>query len=427
MFMTHFLTHLRISLYSLCLFFLSGSCWATLAQETIYLTWQQSPSTTMTIQWFSALQEKQSTVNYRPLKGNGEWLKATGETIPFPHVSKYLIHRVELKNLQPNTEYLFCVLPYPEEYRFLTAPARLEKELRFVVGGDIYHDAILLVAKTCQKAAQTEPLFALVGGDIAYAVKSRYFSFQLTERWIEWIKVWHTHMVTPQGHLIPTIAAIGNHDLIGQYGQTPAQAAIFSALFPMPGKRIYNVLDFDSYLSIFILDSGHANPIAGQQASWLKTTLDERQHVAHRFAIYHVPAYPSVRDFQNEYSAVIRQSWVPLFEQGGIQAVFEHHDHAYKRTHPLLKGRIHPQGIVYLGDGGWGVEKPRLSTGERPYLAKFAAARHFIAVTLTPWQQQFKCINHQGQVLDDYQQSIKKDSKALENSNTQQLESVIKS
>jgi hypothetical protein len=387
--------------YFLCLLLLTCSCWADLAQETIYLTWQQSPSTTMTIQWISSFKEKQSIVTYRPKKG-GEWLKATGEILAFPQASQYLIHRLELKNLQPNTEYIFKVLPYTEEYQFLTAPSCLEKELHFVVGGDMYHDTIPLLVKTSQKAAQTSPMFALVGGDIAYAVQSRYFSFQIIDRWMDWIKVWHTYMVTPQGNLIPVIAAIGNHDLNGGFDQTPAQAAIFSALFPMPGKNVYNVLDFNSYLSIFILDSGHANPITGQQVNWLRTALGERQQVTHRFALYHVPAYPSVRDFQNKHSTAIRNAWVPLFEQGGIQATFEHHDHAYKRTYPLLKGCIHPNGIVYLGDGGWGVDKPRTLRTKRPYLAKFASARHFIAVTLTPSQQQFKCINDQGQVLDEY-------------------------
>lgn len=403
-----YMLYLRLTILYICFFISSSSCWADLAQETIYLTWQQSPSTTMTIQWISSFQEKQSVVVYRTRQNEQEWQKVTGEILEFPQASQYLIHRVELKNLQSNTEYVFRVVPYREEYHFLTAPAHLEKELRFVVGGDMYHDGIPTLIKTSQKAAQTSPLFALIGGDISYAVKSSSVSYQLIDRWIDWIKVWHTYMVTPQGFLIPVISAIGNHDLIGGFDQTPAQATVFSALFPMPGKRIYNVLDFPPYLSIMILDSGHANPIAGQQTNWLRNVLSERQHVTHRIAIYHVPAYPSIRDHQNKYSSDIRSNWVPLFEQWGVQAAFEHHDHAYKRTHPLLKGRIHPAGVVYLGDGGWGVDKPRKYKGRRlcPYLAKFASARHFITVTLTPFQQQYKSINDQGQILDEYVQLI---------------------
>jgi hypothetical protein len=405
------MTHsLRFGFYSFCLFFFFCQCWAAdLTQETIYLTWKQSPSTTMTIQWISPFVDKQSVVVYRPQEENSQWQSTKGESFPFPRSPQYLIHCVELKNLEPDRQYIFKVVPYQEEYQFLTAPSRLNQELRFVTGGDMYHDGIQLMAKTCQKAAQTNPLFALIGGDIAYAVKSLHVPFENIGRWIEWIKVWHAMMVTPQGNLIPVIAAIGNHDLIGQYDQTPNQAAVFSALFPMPGKQIYNVLDFNSYLSIVLLDSGHANPISGHQTNWLMSTLEERKSIPHRFAVYHVPAYPSVRHILNKQSVAIRHSWVPLFEKGGIQVAFEHHDHAYKRTYPLLKNRIHSQGVVYLGDGGWGVEKPRTRRTKRSYLAKFASARHFISVTLTPTQQNFRCINDQGHVVDEYTKKLLKE------------------
>ena len=360
----------------------------------------------MTVQWISAPQEKESTVSYRPAKEKAEWLKTTGESYPFPQSPHYLIHRVEIKNLLPNSEYRFKVASSEKEFQFLTAPSQLTKELRFVVGGDMYHDAIHFMAKTCQRAAETSPLFALLGGDIAYAVTSLKDPVQNNERWVQWVKTWHTTMTTPQGNMIPVIAAIGNHDLIGQYGQTPAQASVFAHLFPMPGKRIYNVLDFNSYLTILLLDSGHANPINGEQAKWLDATLEARQQIPHRLAAYHVPAYPSARSFQNKHSLLVRTYWVPLFEKWKLQTAFEHHDHAYKRTHPLLKNRAHPEGVVYLGDGGWGVEKPRKLHSKKHYLAKFACCRHFIAVAITPSHQQFKCINDQGQIIDEWTHPI---------------------
>lgn len=392
----------------------AGKSWAGLAQETIYLTWQKNPATTMTIQWISPSQEKETAVQYRPCASTSEWIQVMGETLPFPSLPKYIVHRVEINQLQPNTEYIFRVVPFAEEYRFMTAPAKLEKEIRFVVGGDIYHDDISFVATTCKQAAQFEPLFALIGGDIAYAVPSLFFSSHKPERWIEWVKVWHACMVTPKKRLIPTFGAVGNHDVLGQYNQTPAEADIFSTLFPMPGARIYNVLDFETYLSILILDTGHANPIGGLQTQWLKNCLDSRQHLLHRLAIYHVPAYPSIRKFHDSQSEVIRKNWIPLFERGGIQAVFENHDHAYKRTYPLLNHKENPKGIVYIGDGGWGVEYPRYKRKKRKYIAKFASVRHFVAVTLTPTQQYFQCITDKGILVDQFSQSIMK-SKPLSN------------
>ncbi len=217
----------RIGVYSLYFFFFWLNCWANLAQETIYLTWQKSPSTSMTIQWVSSAQEKSNILLYRTKNKGKKWQRVASTAFSFPSAPQYLIHRIEIDKLQPNTEYIFQLLPYPEEYQFLTAPSDLSDNLHFVVGGDIYHDGIALLVKMCQQAAKTSPLFSLIGGDIAYAVTSYQAGSQVIERWLEWIKVWHSHMVTPEGSLIPIIPAIGNHDLIGQFDQTPNQAAVF--------------------------------------------------------------------------------------------------------------------------------------------------------------------------------------------------------
>lgn len=399
------LFYLRTTLFFFIFIFPS---WADLAQETIYLTWQQSPSTTMTIQWISPARDRDSLVSYRLKSGSEEWIKSSGEFFPFPQMKNYAFHRVEIKNLQPDSVYLFKVSPSEKEYQFLTAPAQLTKEVRFVVGGDMYHDSIECMEVVSKRAAATSPLFAVLGGDIAYTVRTLHLKTQENERWIEWVKSWHKTMVTPQKNMIPVVSAIGNHDIIGQFDQTPAQAAVFSLLFPMPGKQIYNILDFTPYLSIFLLDSGHANKIGGEQTKWLDAHLEKREKIPHRFAVYHVPAYPCYRDYKNKHSVQIRESWVPLFEKRGLNIAFEHHDHAYKRSHPLLKNKIHPKGVVYLGDGGWGVEKPRKPYGNRTYLAKSAAACHFILVSITPEQELFKCIDHKGSIIDEWTKPLEK-------------------
>lgn len=388
---------------------MAGRAFGDLAHETLYLTWQRDPTTTMTIQWLTPQQETMSEIVYHPSQASEDVHKAAGVVFPFPTAPQYLIHRVELTNLQPDTEYIFSLPPESSEYRFLTAPAHLTGDLRFVVGGDMYHDAISFMIKTSKQAAATSPLFALVGGDIAYAVSSRYYSVQKIDRWIEWIQAWHSAMVTPEKRLVPVIAALGNHDLIGEFGQTSLQAQVYSALFPMPGPQIYNALDFDHYLSLFILDSGHANPIAGAQTEWLARTLEERATVTHRFAIYHVPAYPSVRGAKDPNSTAIRTHWVPLFEKWRLHAAFENHDHTYKRTYPMLGGSPHPQGIIYFGDGAWGIEKPRVAKKRPSYIDKFASLRHFILVTLTPTGEEFKSIGDDGQLIDQYKQFFKKE------------------
>jgi hypothetical protein len=379
-------------------FCLGGEC----ESSTLYLTWQRSPETTMTIQWLSQVDQANGlNVMYQSAQET-DW-----HTAPPPSLhllfSPYFLYRTELVDLQPNTLYRFKIEPEGNIYHFKTMPTDNASPIRFVVGGDMYHDDLSTLVPTSQEAAKTDPDFALVGGDIAYAF-GKSGTPQKTERWIAWVRAWHTYMKTADGKLIPVIAAIGNHDLQGQFDQGPLQAYVFSTLFPMPGERIFNVLDFGNYLSVFILDSGHAHSVNGSQKDWLKTVLNERFNRPHKFAIYHVPAYPSVRPFNQAQSVILRKNWVPLFEKYGLHAAFEHHDHAYKRTYPLRNNKVHPQGVLYIGDGAWGVNEPRkASTNKRMfYLAKTAPTRHFILVTLEENKRQFTVISDEGHVIDQF-------------------------
>lgn len=384
-----------------------SSLWGDLPSDTVFLTWQKAPDTTMTIQWLSPTLDH-NELEFR-LGDQTPWQKTIGIRFPLKK-SSYFLHRIELINLKPNTVYQFRLSDKERIYKFRTMPQKLEGTIRFVVGGDMYHedDATKGMRNTCRMAAKANPHFALIGGDIAYAVHG-IRSTEKIERWVDWVKAWSQCMITSEGFLIPVLAAIGNHDIEGQYGQTPEKAGIFSSLFPMPGKQIYNVLDFGDYLSLFILDSGHANPIGGAQAKWLKKGLQERQQVMYRFAGYHVPAYPSVRSFYNENSSAIRKYWVPEFEKGKICCAFEHHDHAYKRTYPLLENKRNEGGIVYIGDGAWSVDKPRESTSRknRTFLAKFVSTRYFTLVMLDANKCLINAIDDTGKMIDSWEKAVK--------------------
>ena len=108
-------------------------------------------------------------------------------------------------------------------------------------------------------------------------------------------------MVTQEGKLIPLLAVIGNHDIKGRFDQTPKQAAYFYRLFPSPHSRYWQFKVGD-FLKIWLLDSGHAHLIDGKQAAWLSKSLEDEPKALYRFAVYHVPAFPSVRAFENSKS-----------------------------------------------------------------------------------------------------------------------------
>jgi len=377
---------------------------------SVYLTWKKSPETTMSIQWVSKKNEVNDLVYYRPLNSSGfdtclPFSQKLGSHVNMPEGQPYLIHQVELTDLQPGTAYTFKITENGKLYKFKTIPASLTK-LRFVEGGDVYHGTVDVLEETNLQAAKLSPDFAVIGGDIAYAADSSHGVFpENFQNWLNFLITWKITMVTPDGFMIPIIPTIGNHETAGGYGKTPAAAPFFYALFPMPGIQGYNVLDFGNYMSIILLDSGHTHPIGGKQADWLRDTLKSRTHVPYKFAVYHVPAYPSVRSYSGEISEYIRKHWVPLFDTFSLRAGFEHHDHAYKRTFPLKNHKAHEKGVIYLGDGAWAVSNPRKQRRLTPYIAKSVASRHFILVTLTEEGVKYEAFNEKGEIIDQYGQN----------------------
>lgn len=370
----------------------------------IYLTWQHNPSTTMTIQWLSDLKSEEDLVEYKAI-GDLEWQKKEGIHSQMPLETPYMIHRVELIDLKPGTEYCFKPGHDAVVYQFRTMPTTLEMPVRFVAGGDIYHDSLDVLETMNKVAAKTDPHFALLGGDIAYSTGLEgYEHKENMTRWMEWLQAWKRTMVTPKGFLIPIIPVLGNHDVVGGYSKTAREALAFNTLFPMPGPSGYNVLDMGNYLSIFMLNSGHVGFIAGAQTAWLEQALSSRQFVPNKFALYHVGAYPSFRDCNREICQVIRKNWVPLFEQYGLNTAFENHDHTYKRTYPIRKNKVDPTGVVYLGDGAWGVEDPRTpkTPKELWYLIKSAKIRNILLVTVGMNSCTYQALNSKGIVFDSW-------------------------
>lgn len=375
---------------------------------SVYLTWQRNPESSITIQWITSKNREDDLIEFQTLDED-KWHQAEGIHFPMPDHHPFFIHRLELTNLQPNTDYRFRTGHDGVIFKFRTMPTDIKQPLRFIVGGDMYHDSLDILMATNQQAAKMDPSFVVVGGDIAYSGRKFWFMEENAQRWLDWLIAWKKQMVTSDGRLIPMIPVIGNHETNGRFGQTPAQAPFFYSLFPMPGIQGYNVLDFNDYLSLFLLDSGHTHPIEGDQAQWLFQAMQERQQMTHKFAAYHVPAYPSFYKFGNigsKISLAIRKQWIPTFERFGLHAAFEHHCHTYKRTVPIYKGKANPRGVLYIGDGAWGVESPRIPKTSKQawYLAKTASKRHFILVTLKENHRLFEAITPEGQKIDEYMQ-----------------------
>ncbi|HMP89488.1 MAG TPA: fibronectin type III domain-containing protein [Kiritimatiellia bacterium] len=376
----------------------------------VYVTWQRDPTTTMTIHWH-VYNATNSHVRYR-LPGNEAWSSQTIDSSVFFGHTERLVQTAELTGLLPDTVYEFEVDGYDETFSFKTMPVNLDQPVKGMFTGDILFgwDSDTMAVT----AAAFDPDFLMVGGDLAYS-DSRAEQF-----WLEYMyfENWYSRFRTADGRMIPLIVAIGNHEVRKAYvtgypyiedtdSWRDREAVYFFRAYAFPGQPGYNVLDFGDYLSLIALDSDHLNPMLGVQTDWLTARLNERRHVRHVFPVYHVPAYPSHRDINDQRNVSIRQNWVPLFENAGLHMVFEHHDHTFKRTTPILAHAMHPDGIVFLGDGCWGVAKRSVKDTYDPsnwYLQKAESRHHVYLVTMTDTGRYVKVIDADGIIFDEMSQ-----------------------
>jgi acid phosphatase type 7 len=364
---------------------------------SLFLTWQQDPTTTMTIQWVGADSADNGAIQYAPLDG-AEWKTANSITKPYTN-TEMMVRRCELTGLTPGTEYKFRVGSGTTDMRFRTMPSKATDTIQWVSGGDAGIDAHAIGTNII--AAKQEPYFALSAGDLAYDDGNKPLVF------LKFLQNYRQHMVDPQGRLIPMVSCIGNHEVTGGYHGTrdksPAYLSVFDGFYR---EKTFGTLDFGDYLSLVLLDTDHIAPIGGEQTSWLAQTLAERQDRPHLIVANHVPAYPSFRSpdsakaGDNGTGHDQRQFWAPLFEKFNVDVVLEHHDHTFKRTHPLKGGLIDKHGVIYLGDGSWGKLRVPKKAEDRPYLARVSEAYHMTVHRLEGEQRFHVALEESGKVAD---------------------------
>jgi len=367
------------------------------APDTLFLTWQRDPTTTMTIQWIGPAATADVAVRYAPKATGTVWQIEKTFTKPFS-TTDLKVHRCELSGLTEGTEYSFQIGEKSPTYRFRTMPAKATNTIQFVSGGDCGTNPHTINANIL--AAKQEPYFAMIGGDLAYDDGKK------PETFLTFMRNYSKHMVDPKGRMIPMVSCMGNHEVNGGYKRkregAPNYLSVFDGFYK---ETTYGVLDFGNWLSLVLLDTGHVSPIEGDQTDWLGKALAERQDRPHLIVVNHVPAYPSYRppegiDAKLGTGEGNRKHWCPLFEKFNVDVVLEHHDHTFKRTHPLKDGLKDKNGVLYLGDGSWGKLRVPKKPEARPYLAAVGQSYHFTVHRLEDEQRFHTAIEETGKLVD---------------------------
>jgi hypothetical protein len=383
--------------------------------EEALFTWTDSPSTTLNVIW---LVEEDDPTDFKWGKQGGEinrnavikrqsfyektlsfWglaldVKNGRFSLPSLKNADVEVCQVQLTGLAPDTVY--CVKLGKKEFKARTLPAKRPDRISFVTGGDMMHkpewhkDGV-------QAMASRSPDFALLGGDLAYA------NGQDWKRWLDWIEIYADHGRSSDGLSIPFVVAIGNHEVIGGYGQIPEKAPLFFNLFPFPRENDATyIIDMYEDLSVLVLNSNHTRPVE-DQVEFIEQALSLRKTRKHLFALYHFPAYGIVKGgLGNPISQSMRKHWTPLFDKYGLDAAFENDHHVYKRSKLIKGGKVDNSGTLYIGDGAWGVKTRGIGSEDLWYVEQASPTRHVIEVVIEKNARTYRAINHDQKVFDEF-------------------------
>ncbi len=270
------------------------------------------------------------------------------------------VNHARMVNLTPDTDYVYAAVhdgADPAVGTVRTAPVG-RKPLLFTSFGDQSTPTLdrladggygtdnigsPAAADTTLAIERIGPLFNLVNGDLCYANLAR----DRIRTWSDWFE-----NNTRSARYRPWMPAAGNHE--NELGNGPVGYAAYQTYFALPDSgagedlrglwysftagsvRVISLNNDD----ICFQDGGNSyvhGYSGGAQRRWLAAELADARHdrdidwivvCMHQTAI-------STADRTNGADLGIRQEWLPLFDQYGVDLVVCGHEHHYERSHPV--------------------------------------------------------------------------------------------
>ena len=378
---------------------LSSTVWADAELEGTNpaqwrLIWHDDPATSAVLSWNTAEAGQVHRVHLRAEGAEEATVVDAARNDRYSAKSPQLyFHHTQLTDLTPATKYYVEIESdgrrSPPMY-FVTAPIE-DVPIRIVFGADSRSglkerrqvNAMLARMVTESYQPGKTPILAFAHGGDFIVTGSRL------DQWSQWMSD-HELTVGADGRLLPIIPTRGNHDV----------GKLFNQVFDFPTKdKNYYAVDLGPQVRLVTLNT--ETSVTGNQLTWLKSELAaSRPKYRWLFAQYHRPAFPAVK---NPWTNLTH--WVPLFEEHNVDLVCEGDGHNIKRTPPIRDQRIDPTGVVYIGEGGLGVEQRSPKEG-RWYLqephAKLGQGHHVQVLTFDREVLIYRVVLLGGEVFDEH-------------------------
>lgn len=332
------------------------------AVEDVTLTWMEDTSTTQTITWRTSEPQSAMYVEYINAGSPNVELSAAGQmkaemkSFVTDEGTVYL-YTATLRGLVPDSTYMYRIgsgQAWGNEGTFRTAAAAQQhKEFKFLVFGDSqsfdYNVWQTTLINAC--GANRDAKFFVNNGDLVD-------NGQTYQEWKNWFGA-----LDKMSKRLPVVPVVGNHEAYKPGGGF-SMPVMFTEQFKVPQNgpvglkgQVYSLDYQDVHLVVLDTQFGEERAFLPNSLALQKKWLEEdlaKTDKKWKVVFMHRPAYHN-RIAEDEPDVPV--SFVPIFDQYGVDVVFTAHDHVNARTPMLRNGIVVKEGgTVYATTGRSGTK-----------------------------------------------------------------------
>lgn len=351
--------------------------------RAVHVSWPADPATAVAFLWQTDGATRATVVQYgtdpAALTQTAVGSVSTGGS----GSNEVTMHETHVCGLTPDTTYHYRVGGeghWSVVQHFKTAPAagRTDYDVNFVVSGDARDNTTIWGQVQSRVVMGMQPAdFQIFTGDAVLLGTQQ-------GAWRQWFDGAQATM-----SVMPFVMAHGNHDVLAinylmQFAQPQADAEEQSEL--------YFSFDYGPIHFVLLNDSPRdlTGSIAGTQLTWLRADLGRartnRSHVPWIIVAHHKPAFASSVHSNSVDTALVRNTWAPVFDEYGVDVVLNGHEHDFEISKEVdgrgqeVSGR---RGTRYIVAAGAGAQLYTLSGSARPWSAYFESVVNFLRVHAT--------------------------------------------
>ncbi len=347
-----------------------------------YLQWATEHS--MTVRWETS-RSGRGRVDFGPTAELGGYAESADDG---------RMQEVVLTGLEAETNYFYRVRSLADdgesvESEVLTFQTAVKKDgaFAFVVIGDTQNNP-RVTSTISQLAWGHRPSFIVHCGDLVGTGTVKR----------EWV---HEFFAGAKEILkrYPIYPTLGNHE---------RDAKLYYDYFSLPSPEYYYDFRFGN-AHFFVLDTNRPVDPSVEQHLWLREKA-AASDATWKIVVHHQPAYTSDSDDYGDTwkqgrtgqgDPRIQQHLVPVYEELGIDVVFNGHIHLYERTWPIRGGKVDREhGVTYITTGGAGGGLEEFAPQRTWFSAAKYRGHHFCLVGVHAGTFELKVFDEEGRLFD---------------------------